>query len=151
MIGNNLADTNSVLQSLTLLTFITEILSRQIWQHLTSRMVISKPSGNTVKITSKSNAKVFRYLTFSLENRSNWHYIQILTSISLNLTPSFLNFVKFEVWSFIKRFTAASAKFSKIEDDLRLFMSYLFWKRRTGAYRAIENVSSSISKKKFFF
>ena len=119
MIGNNLADINSVLQSLTLLTLITEILSRQIWQHLTSRMVISKPSGNTVKITSKSNAKVFPYLTFSLENRSNWHYIQILTSISLNLTPSFLNFVKFEVWSFIKRFTTSSKKLKNIEESLR--------------------------------
>ena len=91
------------------------ILRMQLWQLLTPEMVISKLSGNTVKIKTNYLPKTFDIWHFSLQNWLNWHIIQILTLISFNLTPWSLNLVKFEVWSFIKRFTTASSIFTKIK------------------------------------
>ena len=91
------------------------ILKRQIWQLLTSKTTISKLSGNTVKIITNYLPKAFDIWHFSLQNWLNWHTIRILSLISFNLTPRSLNLVKFEVWSFIKRFTTASSIFTKIK------------------------------------
>ena len=91
------------------------ILRMQLWQLLTPEMVISKLSGNTVKIITNYLPKAFDIWHFSLQNWLNWHTIRILSLISFNLTPRSLNLVKFEVWSFIKRFTTASSIFTKIK------------------------------------
>ena len=87
------------------------ILSRLIWQLLSNKMAISKPSGNTVKIETSYSPKAFDIWHFSLQNRSNCHKIQIWGSIFFNLTPRSSNLVRFKAWSFIKRFTTASTKF----------------------------------------
>ena len=108
------------------------------WILLVPKMVISKLSGNTVRSTHPRLQKTFWYMTVSLENWLNWHNIKVLTSISLNLTPSSINLVKFEAWSFIKRFTAALAKFSRIRDDLRSFVLKTRNMLQTGGYRGIE-------------
>ena len=93
----------------------------QIWQLLIPEMGISKLSGNTVKIITNYLPKAFDIWHFSLQNWLNWHTIRILSLISFNLTPRSLNLVKFEVWSFIKRFTTASPKFTKIKYVLVLY------------------------------
>ena len=90
------------------------ILKMQIWQLLIPEMGISKLSGNTVKIITNYLPKAFDIWHFSLQNWLNWHTIRILSLISFNLTPRSLNLVKFEVWSFIKRFTTASSILTKI-------------------------------------
>ena len=91
------------------------ILRMQIWQLLTPKMAFSKLSGNTVKIKTSYLPKTFDIWHFSLQIWLNWLIIQILTLISFNLTSWSLNLVKFEVWSFIKRFTTASSIFTKIK------------------------------------
>ena len=60
----------------------------------------------------------------SLQNWSNWHNYQILTLIFFNLAPIVSNLMRFEAWSFIKRFTTASSNLSKFNKmslvDLKL-------------------------------
>ena len=92
------------------------ILRMQIWQLLTPKMAFSKLSGNTVKIKTNYLLKPFDIRHFSLQNWLNCHIIQILALISFNLTPKSLILVKFEIWSFIKRFTTASPIFTKIKE-----------------------------------
>ena len=92
------------------------ILRMQIWQLLTPKMAFSKLSGNTVKIKTNYLLKPFDIRHFSLQNWLNCHIIQILALISFNLTPKSLILVKFEVWSFINRFTTASPIFTKIKE-----------------------------------
>ena len=72
--------------------------------------------------------------------QSNWHNYQILTLIFFNLTPRVSNLMRFEAWSFIKRFTKASSNLSKFS---KMFLVDLKLERRNGAYRAIENKTRS--------
>ena len=91
-------------------------------------MVISKLSGNTVKIKTIYLPKTFDIWHFSLQNWFNLHIIQILTLISFNLTPRSLHLVKFEVWSFIKRFTTASSILTKIKKYCIVSSCLIRWK-----------------------
>ena len=113
MISYALAEIISVLQSLALLIHICVILNKQIWQLLTPKMAISELSGNTVKIELTYLPKLFDIWHFSLQNRPNWQQIQLFTSILFNLTQRLSHLMILQAWSFIKRFTTASTKFSK--------------------------------------
>ena len=87
------------------------ILSKEIWQLLAPKMAISKLSGNTVKIKPNYLPNPFDFWHISLQNRSNWLKIQVVTSISYNLTPRLRKLVILEVLSSKKRFSTASSKF----------------------------------------
>ena len=119
------------------------ILRKQIWQLLTPKMAISKLSGNTVKIKPNYLPKPFDIWHLSLHNRSNWHQIQVFASILFNLTPRLSISMRFQAWSFIKRFTAASKIFWK---DWGCPLS----ENATDAYRVIEYRTKLIWEEVFF-
>ena len=58
-----------------------------------------------------THQKPFNIWHFPPQTRSNWHKIQIFTSISYNLTPRLRKLVILEVLSSKKRFSTASSKF----------------------------------------
>ena len=96
---------------LVLVTSSHVVLRMQIWGLLYIQIMISRLSGNTVKIKPNYLPNPFDFWHISLQNRSNWLKIQVVTSISYNLTPRLRKLVILEVLSSKKRFSTASSKF----------------------------------------